>query len=993
MTPQEVEQYVLLASDASNIQHQQQANSLLLHWVSSSSENVLADTLLQVLKSTRREVVLFYCLTTFQRLGAQTSVEQRVIFRQEVFSHLLNDSTSFWKPVYLRTKVGVLFAKFIQIDFPQSWPSAFQDLQSLELLRSAPDILLRTLVALMDDFGKDENPVNSRIKDVLRGYHSADHLQPQRNQQSIIEPYNSISGQLLKTILPILSKAMEETNGNLQYGLQIAVLCLTTLKGFMSWVDLSLLLDEQTLNLIFIALAKGGTRDSPMGDAGVAAVECLQELMGRGMEDNKKVELLLRTNALAVLHAHVNLEIVDASPIDVVLEVAKFINRTGLEVLPLLAGQEHTIYSQLLDLFFRCFAYDDIDVSGAVVPLAGSLISLQGQEQEKDRALFSQLLTVTYRQMRYPADFQYDYEDDDEAEEEIYRTELRKLNQKFIRADPEICLQFTCQSLALLPVPLSNASTPEIEAALRLVYHYCEGIRPPPGLKVVMRNETFCNLLVGLHASDIACHQHQEVLTLYYEIAVRYYPLLKEKPDLLQKVLTSLTGSQGLQHENSRVRSRCCYLLLRLIKTVGNSNTTNSVLRPYVETAIIGIMSLVENNSVHLRLDDKLNLFETIGLLLGKTGLEVIEQQKYLTQVMTPHVHSINRLLEQEEALKLDPELHGESLAGSIAAVAFLSKGFKKPAYEIQMVLVEALNVSLAVLKALPNIELVRNKSYILVQRLIQCIEDMVLPCMPDILFLLITNCTTEDILDLAQLFNQLCIKFKTRAVPAMDAALLPFLQKCHSLSTISTSEAPSNGVAIAPHLRIEQLSIQKLNYTVLQHIAMHEADSILFSPTNVSSLEHILQSMKDGAVHVEDPLMKKTCLVFFKDLLSKWVVSLGKGKEQTATDPPSFVVDGYIRFLIDGLIPSVMLSFFKESFNCKDANQWRSVSEVACIFELLQKGLPEVYYQEILVGKLSAELGCPAPTVEAFRHAVNRKQIEGCLKNMIQQHQVKVNS
>jgi hypothetical protein len=47
-------------------------------------------------------------------------------------------------------------------------------------------------------------------------------------------------------------------------------------------------------------------------------------------------------------------------------------------------------------------------------------------------------------------------------------------------------------------------------------------------MKVVMRNETFRNLFVALHTSDITFHCHREVLALYYETAVSYHPLFKE---------------------------------------------------------------------------------------------------------------------------------------------------------------------------------------------------------------------------------------------------------------------------------------------------------------------------------------------------------------------------------------------------------------------------------------------------------------------------------
>jgi exportin-T len=1002
--PQQVEQYVLLASDASNPQQQQQANAYLHHWRASSDENDLATTFLQLVRSTQHENVLFYALTTFLQLQT-IKPEQRAALRQNLFQQLLvqdarkntNGSSDCWNPPYLRTKVGVLLARFLQLDFPHAWPTAFRDLQEGQLLQSAPDIFLRTLVALMDDFGQDENESNTRLKDILRG--GLD------NPALPLPPQQSISAQLLTTSVSLLAHSLEtttnEANNEAQ---QICMLSLTVLKGFCAWVDLSLLLDDKILELVFVALARASTEESPTFAAGVIAMECLQEMMARGMHDDKKIGLLVHTNILAKIHERVNLKRVDASPIEVVLEVAKFINRTGLEVFPAMkeeqtstgggGGGGATVLSQLMDLFLRCFAYDDIDVSGAVIPLAGALVSQQQQQQD---GLLSQLLSINYRQMRYPADFQYDYEDEDEAEEEMYRTELRKLNQKFIRVAPDACLQFTCQALSQLSLPLSTAPTPDMEAALRLVYHYCEGIRPPPGMKVVMRNETFCNLLVALHTSDITLHSHREVLNLYYETAVRYHPLLKERPDLLQKVLESITGSRGLQHGHPRVRSRCCYLLLRLVKSVGGSGGTNSVLRPYVETAVSGIQGLLDssNNNVQLRPDDSLYLFETIGLLLGKTGLEPSEQQHYLTQLMTPHVCSIQQVLDQRKAIAQDPDLYGGILSGSIAAIAFLSKGFKQPPDQVQVLLLETVSIALAVLEALPGNQQVRNKSFILIQRMIQCLETKVLPFIPRLLFLLIEHCTTEDVLDVAQLFNQLCIKYKGNAVSAIDGALLPYLRKCHALVAPLQKEQQSD--IIPPHLRTEQLSIQKLTFVVLQHIVIHGATDVLLSPTNAASLESILQTMSEGAIHVEDPNMKKTCLNFFRELLSQWVErpeTNGKsgtngtnGSDHTNSSnkrPQQQVVQGAVRFACEVLVPGVIQSFFDSGFNEQDAMQWRSISELGQILHLLQQRVPDGY-QHVLVVQLSGNLACPLDLLGSFRKASVPKEIEICLKEWIQ--------
>ena len=655
------------------------------------------------------------------------------------------------------------------------------------------------------------------------------------------------------------------------------------------------------------------------------------------MDDDKKVQLLQQTRILEQIHSHVDLKTVDASPIDVVMEISKFINRMGLEVIPILqrrqqlTSDDQTFMTQLLELFFLCFGFDDIDVSGAVVPLAGILVSLA--ENHVGETLLPRLLSVMFVQMKYPADFQYNFEDDDEAEEEMYRTELRKLNLKFIRSNPQLCLQFICQAFSQLPLPLSTAPTPDLQASLSLVYHYCEGIRPPPGMKVVMKNDSFRSLLIGLHQSNIEEHSHREVLTLYYETSIRYYPILKDKPELLSKLMQAMTGSRGLQHEHPKVRSRCCYLLLRLIKSVGSNNSsgTQNILRPYVEGAIGGIQTFLQSHSSQLRPDDMLNLFETIGLLLGKTGLSPQEQQQYLTQVMTPHVRSIELVLtENQKAIEEDPDMYGENLSNSIAAIAYLSKGFKRPTPEVKAVLLQTMQVAMTVFEAIPGNEQIRNKTVILSQRLIQCIEEQVLPFMPRLLFLLISHCSAEDILDVSQLINQLCIRFKSNAARAIDGDLVPFLTKCTYLSNmiVDESAAGAESGVVAPHLLTEMLTVQKLSYSVLQHVVVYRVTAILLSPTNVSSLEAILKTMSDGAISVADPIMKKSCLVFFRELLDQWIMdSNGTDKEFPDVVPPENIVQGFVGYVCDTVVPGMLDLVFSDAFDADDANNFPDIA------------------------------------------------------------------
>ena len=115
---------------------------------------------------------------------------------------------------------------------------------------------------------------------------------------------------------------------------------------------------------------------------------------------------------------------------------------------------------------------------------------------------------------------------------------------------------------------------------------------------------------------------------------------------------------------------------------------------------IVRIQSCLSNwSSISLHLDDMLYLFETIGLLLGRYGLDVPEQQKYLTTVITHHTYHTNKILNSSD-IQCDPNQSRVILASLVAAIAFLSKGFIKQLHSnIELVLTETIPIYLDVLK------------------------------------------------------------------------------------------------------------------------------------------------------------------------------------------------------------------------------------------------------------------------------------------------------
>lgn len=965
--------------------------------------------------------VIFYTFTTLQRALSKSSKNSECIIpyqcRQElrriIYRYILGHGQGTEKgprsqrifPSYLRTKVSVVLALLIQVDFPDRWQNAFIELiQSIDsaggefsvhaILRK--DIFLRTLDGFCDEVVENTSiDRNTQIKDYIRGLNSP--FSPP------VSVENSLSFAVIKSIMTIFQASIgsmyepkTEDLGRAEMQ-KLPIIALSVLKRFIPWVDISLILNETIIGIFLssLTMAGAGDVDDENGDGSLPsqcaaeAVDCFKEIVDKGMETRKKIQVIMEINLLQrIIDCRVNLDIVDGTHINIVIRIAELVTMIGIELLNFWDNMEREqvssneevelISSQLnllLVLFFKCFAYDDIDVSGAVIPLASRLISTLEKERNVPRrndtfsisAHMSQLMAVMYEQMKYPSDFEFDYEDEDDAEEEVYRTELRKLNQTIIRLCPEMAMQFLCNTLSQIQAPLASAETNTIEAALRLVYHYSEGVRPVPGTKVVLKNQMFRDVLVALHSSDVVAHPHREVIILYYDIVVRYADILQDFPHLLPNILTAISGLRGLQHQHPRVRSRSCYLLLKLVKALG------STLRPFVETAIGGIQGLLTDLTVSLDPDDSLYLFETIGLLLGRTNLSDDEQQRYLLAVISPHMNHIESLFKSPD-IQYDSVIIEKKLAYSIASLAFLTKGLSKNlSAGVQTILSETMHHSLKVLVTFPTNDELRNKTMIYLQRMIICLKEKILVIIPQFIKVLIIHCTQDDLLDVAQLLHQLCFKFNALAIPVIDECLLPLLKKCHELLQNINGVGTSN--LLPTHLATEQLVIKKIMFVSLFRVVTSRCTPVLFSPTNVGSFEDILKAVGEGASSIPDPNIRKTCIQFFKELTNQWLITSVDGKHVD-------FIRGFRTYLEQTFIPELFNTFLHDDFDIKDAMQYRVVREFSSILSILK--LNGAVHVEQCLAEIIVTKGYPTSDLDSISKAKSKAEIEAGVKALL---------
>ena len=991
-------------------------------------------------------------------------------------------------PPFFATKIAVLLALLMREEYPTHWTQPLCNvLEALHLL-SAPknntsmtnialdqiacmDMYLSFLDAINDeivypaaDTDDARNDLGAKLmmqqaterkrreqaKDALRGFAIQEESNPLRDDGSLLVKPNvpleqtdsaQIVGWLLNLIVSATSSVAMQSGSSHQMMLSLSVRAAATLHRYLSWVDIRLAMNRSLVQMLMNGLG-GASSAASSGDNGedsgddeepttdtqlaVQCAMCLQEIVNRGMDEQRKLTLLTELSVFDTLCSFSQIEVAGVSgsragcqgkldlgasgttQIEAVAAAAELINSAGLaliqgwEIEP--SSSTSTIQmKQCLELMFACLAYDSIDVSGAVVDLISRMLtSLEKKEDCWNNSLcdllgsngvtvsdsiVSRTLSIIHVRMKYPADFAFDYEDEEESEEEVYRESLRKLYQRIVRFRPQIVLCFMGQCLSSLPQSLAQTPTSEIECALRLIYHFGEGRRPTPGTKAALTDDPFRQIINALHRSDVSCHPHREVLLLYYDICVRYSAILNVSPDLLSLLLTSILSDRGLMHPHTRVRCRCCYHLLRLIKSVGAT-----AMRPHIEAVVDGIQVLLfptlqQTETPSIPAEEAQYLFETTGILLGTSGLDTEVQVKCITAVLTPHIRSIKQSLEDPE-LARNVEAFGEHLSMSISAIAQLSKGWQKsPPLEVQTVLMAALDICHDVLVALPSCPLVRNRTAVLLQRMILCVGKKILPVMPSFFTPLVLYCTLEeDTLDVSQLINQLCIKFKEEAAEAIDSALLPFLQKVIAIQSSGGDEGGDfdNKSAAPPHSMIEQLSIRKQAFSTLQHIAVYNVSDVLYSTTNVASLGDVLQLMNDGAISVPDPIMNKTCNQFFSALINQW----GRSNDTKIGVPPILVNDAFFVFVYDFYVPGMLSSLNGNNFNIKDAIHRRVLAEFGnALWLLKQSRRGNAEFQSRVVdlhireGDGRGRKGCPE-LADAFHNAKCGKDVEMILKS-----------
>ena len=319
------------------------------------------------------------------------------------------------------------------------------------------------------------------------------------------------------------------------------------------------------------------------------------------------------------------------------------------------------------------------------------------------------------------------------------------------------------------PEAVLNRPMSEVEVVLALLYAFPEGTNgvleltnknrrslasresPAAAAHKAHMKSSIADLIKVVFSAGLSRHPHSAVVLVYNDLMERYMSLLVECcPELIAPALRELAGHGGIKSKDSRVRSRACYLLLRILKTLQSNAAAfsqdllvvikDSLVVPY-EVVLEDMMEqnpqavspqnkLGHQQQEHLyALEDIMVLFEIAGILIGSKWAEPNFELSHLLAVVS------NTRQQLQHIADVGGDESYANWAGScVAAIAAVSKGFGarfKP--EVAQVFGEILQTALRCLERFKSGDQgpLFSKIIILLHRMVTGMKEAFVPLAP----------------------------------------------------------------------------------------------------------------------------------------------------------------------------------------------------------------------------------------------------------------------
>lgn len=783
---------------------------------------------LHAFSSSTDDQVKFWCLQTLVDLVKRghakseplSSPDEQTTFRTALIAWVqAQGAPTREEAPFVKNKFAQLVVAVIARDYPQMWPHAFTQL--LDVLQCGPgsiDMFLRVLNAVHEEVicsdGGGYNPhLASKIKDAMR-----EQCLPQITDAwfSILQLHESAPG--------------------------LVVSCLNTMHLYVNWMDIALLSHPRFVGLLLPFMRQPQLHDG--------ACLCLGEIVLKRMEAPAKLQHIERLELVGALSeaatAGVQLSTRFGSLVSTLaLELLDCWDRLSTRTTPAadsgpMASKASELLRRAMPMLLSCLAADELVVSACTLSFLHSYVGRLRKlvrspaELAEHEPHLQHLLIALARKSLYPDDF--DFENEDESEElfNAFRREGATLFKGVARVHPSLAQEFVRATLQATLAALPDVPWTHLEVALFLLFQLGEGL---PEASVRDKSGVFQHMMTALLSSPASAHPHQGVQLLFFETAVRYYRFFLANPTFLPVALACFLDGRGLHNQQPRVRSRCCYLLLRFAKLTLKS--TDAASLQGIIGALVGVLSQPPSEQLEqdvrlLRLGvpgatpqrlqhresplaeggaqnfnaasgggvealprlneaEQLHLYETCGVLLGGGTTAPETTVRWLSAIFEQPLVQLRRLCApglmsprtsqpsgSDEALQQLLTTRAAAVAFHISVVAVVSKGFGNLADEVgrsldvRTLFSRVMHEALGALPHYGNFVEVRTKTLVLLHRMVETLGEDLAPFLSSSLPELLAGADPKEVQELVALLNQLVLRFKGKLAVPMEHLIHP---------------------------------------------------------------------------------------------------------------------------------------------------------------------------------------------------------------------------
>lgn len=883
---------------------------------------------------------------------------------------------------FLKNKLAQTLAFVFILTYESIWPSFFNDF--LELLsssespignRAAVDMYLRILQVIHEEIGdnlimRDQTAVkrNNNMKDLIR---ERDVAKLADSWMKIMQYYSA--PEILEGALKVIG-------------------------GWISWIDITLIINPTYLTLIFNCLQSESLR--------LTACDTLVEIIAKKMKPADKMELIQLLDLRTVIS-----QISSTSDEEFDERVAKLSNFVALELVHIMDGstsiaanvplqdgqatQAEQMFNEFVPTIIHFLSNEYDDTSSQVFPALLEYLAFARKEskQEKAKVDTSQLQRNAAKQIvNFPADSNFisterrtilqqllpkiilkmKYDEDtpwtggeDESESEFIeiRARLKVLQDSIASIDMDLYIDGIVEVVMSSLDPSKVSSWRDVELGLYELSAFSESLKN--GAIAVVKgietraSRTLYDLFFKMIESNVVQMDNPSIQLHYIELVNRHSSFFNaSNTDALAKTLDTFVSPLGVHNKNRRVQVRSWYLFFRFLKSIRN------LVGDIAENVFTSLQSLLEIKAVVPikedsseissdaaaeagSFDSQLYLFELCGLLFASSDNKISLVQRLLQPIYAdverclqiPSSDPLTSLQVHHDLMALGTFARGYNDTGFGAAANSDEINAKPLEPQVFAVFKTATQVVITALERLGKFEVIRDAARFSIARLIPVLGMEILPEVTRLISCFLEQCKIDELMDFLGFLGHLVHKFRTQVgvYEMFDSLMTPLFGRI--------SQALDEGDAVAAGGSTDAVILKKsLRRAYLQfifNVLNNQMGALFFSKSNTNIYEPILQSVLTFAMEIDvDQQSSKLAVLTLNKMLQVW----GSGVVKPDAFNAGASVPGFETFTYNHMsricweIPAL------PCFNPKDAQHRLLLSDIAMLQYTIYEVRRDVY-------------------------------------------------